>query len=745
MSEWWLIMLSKICSSWRTALTAVVLMLLVCRQSFAQNEDEAFLTEAARRGPAVATILDTPRETPAAQLQAILTLLDLGEDDVAAVLWKSLSQAELDDPTCAALAQQFGTAGLMKLARQEAKNGPETEGQDAKEAGQAPAFVSAKAFVERCLKAAEAAARDPKRISMLVANLNSDSPETRQAARVDLAATGTDGAKACLEALAQAEGEDQRANLMLGLIDLRPEVDPLLVTALADGRGHFRRDAAELTGYLRIANAVPWLAVYAAGFTDDPDVLSAATTALRKLNLSQAGDQEARSLLRQEIERLEAGVSLDDRPPAETYEWWTYDPEKKTFSTLEVTPETRRVLAIERLARTLGNLPRATEEDRRQALIYAFQVAQLLNVEPTAELKEFIDALSSEELAAALATAVQEDHVAAAIACAKLLGQQASTVPLASGDGRPTALAAALGHSSRQLRFAALEAIMKLSPQTTFAGASRVPKTLWEFAAGAGAPQAVAASSVAGSAGEWAGELRGLGYEAEPAGTGREALEIALNAPRLELILLDSDIGRPLLREVVYQLRSSPLTARIPVGVLSSLANLERARRIADDDPWLIAVPRPHDEGAMEEIVSRLGQLGAPQSPERRLEQAKLAVTWIGDLLEQGHPYDEMLRDTGVLNQTVYVPELVAPSLRALGLAGTAGSQQTLVSFASHSGQPIEARQQAAEAFAESVERFGKQLTLAEIRRQYDRYNTSGNADEQTQQVLGKILDVLEG
>lgn len=96
------------------------------------------------------------------------------------------------------------------------------------------------------------------------------------------------------------------------------------------------------------------------------------------------------------------------------------------------------------------------------------------------------------------------------------------------------------------------------------------------------------------------------------------------------------------------------------------------------------------------------------------------------------------------MEQTVYNPELTKVSLQALANVGTAGSQRTLVDFASLEAQPLELRQLAAESFATSRERYGVLLTAAEIAQQYDRYNASETASADSQQVLGQVLDVLE-
>lgn len=722
-------------------LASLALTLLVGQQLFAQDNetpltDAALLADAARRGPAVAAVLDSPRETPGEKLLAILTLLDLGEADLAEAIWNTSAQADFDDDACAALATQFGTARLMRLTRREMSATDETPAQ----------FVGAKKLVNRCLEMASQQARDPQRIAKLVAELNDPSPPIRKAARVDLAATGTAGAVACLEALAQTEDESVRANLMFGLTNLHPEVEPLLLATLADGSGHCRRDVAELAGYLRLGPATPWLAALAGGLDNEPAVASAAAAALQKMNLPVPTRRDIPTFFRNEIKRMERGVASNSRPAASLYQWWTFEATTGSFSVREVSIAGYQVLAAARLARTLGSLPGATADDQYASLISAFQVAKLLGTESPAAAQKFAAALGPEQLGEVLAKAVKENKVAAAIACAKLLGEQVDSQAFRSTGGRPSPLATAVGHADRELRYVALEAIMKLSPQATFAGASNVPKALWEFAAGASAPEAVVASLIAVRGSNWAAQLRERGLNATAVTSGSQALAIATESPSLSLILLDSDIGRPSLREMVFQLRSHSRTGRIPIAVLSSLSSLDRSRRIADHDDRLIAVPRPHDEVAMDDLIRQLNELGHSQeSLERRTQQAVQALTWIGQLLEAGHPYDELLRGSAVLQETVYLPELVEPSLRALAVVGTAGSQQTLLDLASQNSQPIELRQRAATSFATNITRFGKQLTAAEIHRQYDRYNASEAADEATQQLLSRMLDVLEG
>jgi CheY-like chemotaxis protein len=276
-----------------------------------------------------------------------------------------------------------------------------------------------------------------------------------------------------------------------------------------------------------------------------------------------------------------------------------------------------------------------------------------------------------------------------------------------------------------------------------------VTDALWYFAAGAGEPAAVVAAPVFTRASTWAGQLRGLGYDATPAGTGNHALAAAFNratSPRLALVVLDSDIGQPLLRETLWQLRVSDRTARVPVLIAASAPHLAYAERVAEDFDFTLAAPRPRTDAALGELVERTLALAEEQLPavEIRSDQAAQALRWIAESLVTKAPYDELHRDADLVTLTLFDPELTGPSLEVLAALGTADSQLLLADYASTGTLPLENRRAAAAAFAASLKQVGTQLTIVELQRQYDRYNASESADADAQQVLGGILDALE-
>jgi hypothetical protein len=533
---------------------------------------------------------------------------------------------------------------------------------------------------------------------------------------------------------------------MAALADMRPTLDEPLVAMLAEASGQARADAATLAGRLRMRAALPYLSALAAS-NQNRVAAGAAQSALAGLGLSTPTPAEAQALVRQELASLDAAPMLaDDVPDA----WWSWDAAANQPTSTEHPPRERQVLTRARLARALveaGGEPAPL--DRRIALVDALEAAQLLGRELPADMAQAYSAATPEELSALLATSVEQERYAAAARVAADLGARGDAAVLATADGRPSPLAEALTNPVRSVRLAALGAIMQLNPQRSFPGASFVPKTLWSFAAGGGDPAAVVASPEFSRATDWAGQLRRLGHEAVPAGTGRGALVASFDpavAPRLAVILLDSDIGQPLMREVVFQLRSSSLTAGVPIVLTASPQRMPAAERIAAEDPLVLAELQPRGQAIFDDVVNRALALNSQPLADKatRNVQAAQALDWIAAVLTSGAPYDEVRRDGRLVNRTLYVPELAPASIRVLAALGTADSQAVLADYASARAVPIENRRQAADALAASFKQFGIQLTGEQILLQYDRYNASESADEDTQQVLGSVLDAID-
>jgi len=111
----------------------------------------------------------------------------------------------------------------------------------------------------------------------------------------------------------------------------------------------------------------------------------------------------------------------------------------------------------------------------------------------------------------------------------------------------------------------------------------------------------------------------------------------------------------------------------------------------------------------------------------------------------QSFGYYELLPQQAAVEQALTVPALSAKAIHVLGHLGTPSAQRLLATLASDHARPLAERQAAHAAFTTAVRRRGLLLTRSEILVQYDRYNQSARLDTDTQQVLGGILDVIEG
>ena len=702
-------------------------------------EPSPTLADYARRDPAIAAVLELPRTTASQQLRAILMLVDLGHPEVAAQVAPELLGAKLDDAQKAALVGEFGTAKFLKLMRLD------RPGEQAADAGP---LAGLREFAQACIAAADAAAKDPAHLAKLLAGLNAPAEGDRYAARVDLRAAGDAGMIAAVQALAEAKDETTRGNVLAALADMRPAIDAPLLALLADSQGQLRRDAAELAGHLRVSAALPWLSTIAVT-SSDSSAASAARTAIAQLGYPEPTVTEVQKLLRDRLAAIKSTpVATIDEGTAGR--WWSWNPQTKELVSATYAVPQLRALTAARLARALGEVGGLIDpNDRRAVLLYSLEESALLDRDADEGLKQVVAAMTPADLSAALAKAAKEQYTAAAVQIAEELGRRGDASVLVSNGGLPSPLAAALASPDRSLRFAALGAIMQLNPQRSFPGASEVANSLWYFVGGAGEPTAIVGAPAMLVASDWAGKLRGLGYDATPVRTGRDALVAAIDpamAPRLGIVVLDSDIGQPLLGEVVYQLRISDLTAGVPILIASSGPRLAAAQRVADANEMVYAMPRPHGDGALATLVDEtLALRPLPLAPtEVRTAQAKQALEWIAKLLASDAPYDELKRDAHLLDRTLLMPELAGPSVAALAALGTPESQTMLVDFASLGTLPIETRQAAAEALAASVTKFGVQLKRDQIALQYDRYNASETADAATQQVLARVLDVIE-
>jgi hypothetical protein len=263
-----------------------------------------------------------------------------------------------------------------------------------------------------------------------------------------------------------------------------------------------------------------------------------------------------------------------------------------------------------------------------------------------------------------------------------------------------------------------------------------------------GADRALVAHPRSSDAQTLVGYLNELGYEGYAAHTGRKLVELALADGDYDFLIVSDAIDGPPLKEVVQWLRRDYRTAGRPIGVMARGDDLFRLRTNFADDPLTLVFPRLSSTETAAVEVDRLIDLAGRNriTRDERLAMATAALAALAELAKSPAALTlfDLRRHEPALAAALANPVLTQPAARVLGILGTPKSQTALVDFASQNTRPLASRQAAAAAFDSAVKTRGLNLTQAQIKTQYDRYNASATLDTPTQQVLGAILDSIE-
>jgi CheY-like chemotaxis protein len=341
---------------------------------------------------------------------------------------------------------------------------------------------------------------------------------------------------------------------------------------------------------------------------------------------------------------------------------------------------------------------------------------------------------------------------------------------LKSKNGKPRTLVEATVAKDRGVRFTALETIMSLAPKEPFAGSSLVAESLIWFAKSEGEKVVLSGHPQMASANQTASLFLGLGYKTEVATTCRELFERAAASPDVEVVVVDARTSQPPVGEFVQAMRQDARTANIPIAILSDESSpgdlrppLLRVRRNemtqfdrrSPDNPFRTSLsltyPRLADEKSAQWVLDDLLEKtadGRRQTAEERLEQAKQALEWLraiklaelsgGQKIYHFDDFDSVVLEA--LRSEVRVQE----GLQLATVVKSVAVQSALYEMAANAVYPMELRNQAGEAFEQSIDRFGILLRGQQIQRLYDRYNQCESEPKESQDILGRLLDVVE-
>ena len=431
---------------------------------------------------------------------------------------------------------------------------------------------------------------------------------------------------------------------------------------------------------------------------------------------------------------------------------WSWDAKKKAMVPSEVSTETAARVVASRRAEDLYEIRPDLGRNREIYLLTQLEAAKRVagkneRVDVEALFRRL--AVSPDEVELTLKRAINLELIPAAIACCELLENFGTEANLTRHATRPGPLVNAILFGDRFLQYAAFEAITKIDPQQAYAGSSYVTSLATYLAQSENRASAVVGHNQLEAGQTLAAALSSSGVVGKSASSSREFFRQATSSPDIEMLFVTDTLTLPHYSELIQQLRNDWRTRRLPIAFM--FRDFERRKRVSfrfPDDDLLLLVPFSDEPSQVATNVVNLSELYDPWriSNVDRRRHAAAAVRWLAKVSsdrERYHFYD-LGANHDSLAKLLYFPGFAEEGSKILASLGTPSSQRELVNFASQSGLPVGDREKVVEAFADSVETGGTLLTTVEIQRQYDRYNASKTDSEESQKLLGTILDVIE-
>jgi len=702
----------------------------------AKPDEDALPSIKDEKDPVVLAIRESDPTTPDELMFAIRTLYDVGRPEQSKFYIRKLLAANPDQKALLGFHRDLGSAFFYRMSRDERMR---PEGTQLGKAVQSAAYQ---------------ASRDPARLRSLVKQLSDPSPTLQRQAIDGLREAGTAAASAILEALADAQRASEHPRIRVTVPEIgQVMIDPMLGAADTPEEG-LRAQVMQVLGEFKSPRAIPFL-VGPYLSADSPAVVrQAAGRALMRIVGKVPTRYDVEQYLYRRAKAYYDGAPAGRLDYENRIEMWRWDDDQKTCVLRRYIPDDASLMMAARLAAELYKISPDNADFRRFFLLtnldFAKTKAGLDQPLPKGEGTAHQAAIAAgtgvaEDL---LAYAIENDHIVAAIAAAELFLDLGNEKLLDSDDGRPRPLVSALRHGDRRLRMTAAEAIMRIDPKQPYSGSSYLPEAFGYTIRTVGSRRALIAHPRVEKSQTLVGMLNQIGYEADPARTGRETFLLAAKNPDYELVLVSDGISHPDANETIQMLRRDPRTSRLVIGLMAREHNVKRAKQSAEVDPMLESFPRPHNTAMMAYQVARLLRLAGPElvTFNERIAQASSALDHLAHLAEHRDEYSfyDLYRQQDAVESAFYTPELSTRAARVLGQLGSLKAQRALVTLASQHARSLAERQAAAKGFEVAVDRHGLLLTRNEIRLQFDRYNQSETLDTGTQQVLGSILDTIE-
>ncbi len=566
--------------------------------------------------PLARDLLATNPNTPVDIVRVLDVLIELRQAKAGQSLLQKLIEMQLDDGKLAELYGEFGAGVFLKLARS------------------ADLSPAAGQFADKVIAAANKQARDPQQINQLIEQLKSPASDIRARAVSQLQLAHGAAASALLAVLSDPAREAEFAHVEEALVALGGDT-PGPLAAVFDGPDvSVKLRAIEVLGRVDRPEAELSLLAPAFGVDSSAEIRQAALRALAAYAGAPRDAVEAAAKL-----YTTATIYFDQPPVIPTDAqglvplWYWDDEQKKPVAELappqiaayalaafwsdsarEILPKEPSIRRLHWAALLEGEVIRAggpqslpTDADS----IYR----QLQNEEQTPEIEDLLAHWST------------HGHPAVAAVAAQLLGESGATSLLFSTNAHLSPLVQAVVHPDRRLRFAALQAIIKLEPDAPYPGSSFVADAIQFFINSSGGRGVLVGDQRASGVVQQAGLLASLGFDPQAARNRHEILTLGASSADYEFVVLDMTLAGPVSGMILQDLRRDARTGSLPIAIVSSTADFDQAQSLARSEPLAAAFLRPMNVDGMKSVAAwAAAQSKASVVPAaERLQQAQQA------------------------------------------------------------------------------------------------------------------------
>lgn len=354
--------------------------------------------------------------------------------------------------------------------------------------------------------------------------------------------------------------------------------------------------------------------------------------------------------------------------------------------------------------------------------------------------------LGPAELDAGLKYALDSNHYAGALIPTILL-QERGDESLCYGAGGPSTIVQAATCPDRRVRYQALAAIVRWNPSKPYPGSSRIAAGLEWFASSSGERVVVVTDPRLSEGSQIGQAFASSGFRVIPATTGREALLAAQGNADVELVYATSSVSVPNVGILAQALRSDTRTGDVPLLIgADTERDASAANVLAGREPNVLILPTPRENEAASWAIQKLNDTAniEPVSAETRQKQAKASVRALLQLLTTRPTIYELDDVNSLTRRLLSTPALFDEGLEFAATIKTPYAQKTLVELAGDTRFDASVRNRAVDAFEKQLAANGSLLRGPDVVAMYDRYNASEKEDDQTQQILSRLLDVYE-